>query len=470
VCSQELLAQVDIKRTPTGFNLLTRDQDARIGRRAALELERQSRLLINARTENLLTSLVGLLAANVRAPDVAFTVRTLDVAEPLAIGLPGGPIYLTRGLLLLLRSEGEVAGVIAHEMAHIVLRHGTEQATRDHLDHAGIGALGGLGVERLVTILEASAPGAPLVTFSTHAEYEADALGAEWLASAGYEPAVLATAVGALRREAARRPSRLQTMVRNHPLAPDRERRIRNLATVLGQGGALEIVGGYSAVRARLSGGRIPDAGVTRVESNGTIDRRPAAARPVTTRPSSAFMLGVVADRSMTIGHPVNWNVLPSTGSAFGAAPAGGVIDDHGMPLLLHGAVFNLYAPFEDEVERWNNSVRRHYAPFADRTHARGALEDATDDVVRQVVRSNPWLNAAPGSARAETAGGDRSYSVSLRGRSPITNAPERVTVITRSLVDGRIVFLACVAPSKVQAEVEVACRRMANSVRSILE
>jgi hypothetical protein len=147
--------------------------------------------------------------------------------------------------------------------------------------------------------------------------------------------------------------------------------------------------------------------------------------------------------------------------------PSGGVVEtEDGAPSLLQGMVVNHYQPFEGDVERWNRSLERNYAPFEDRSRPRGILEDATDDLVRQIIDANSWLKAPAGSARSQQVDGMRGYSVRLRGRSPVTGEMERVTVYTRALPDDHVVYLACVAGGRAASSVERACTRMLQSLR----
>ena len=148
-------------------------------------------------------------------------------------------------------------------------------------------------------------------------------------------------------------------------------------------------------------------------------------------------------------------------------APAEALFDrEDGAPNLVEGLIVNHYAPFEDDVERWNNSLTRHYAPFADRSRPRGPLEDATDDLVRQILDANNWLTAPTGSARSELVDGVKGYSIRLRGRSPLTGQTERVTVYTRMLPDDQVIYMACIAAGKNASSVERACTRMVQSMR----
>jgi hypothetical protein len=126
--------------------------------------------------------------------------------------------------------------------------------------------------------------------------------------------------------------------------------------------------------------------------------------------PSPRFVRFNHPDAFLAIDHPANWDAL-SSGFAVSFAPPGGVVEtNNGQPILLNGLIVNYYAPFESEVERWNNSLTRHYAPFEDRTRQRGILEDATDDLTRQILNANSYLNAATGSARSELVDGSRGY------------------------------------------------------------
>jgi hypothetical protein len=200
--------------------------------------------------------------------------------------------------------------------------------------------------------------------------------------------------------------------------------------------------------------------------SAGTVELRTTPQALEVPAPSAQFTRFSSPDALVAIDHPSNWDAFQS-GTAVSFAPAGGVLDrEDGAPNLLQGLIVNHYAPFEDDVERWNNSLTRHFAPFEDRSRPRGALEDATDDLISQILNVNTWLSAPTGSARPETAEGFRGYSVRLSGRSPVTGETERVTVYTRMLPDEHVIYLACIATGRSATSVERACTRMVQSMR----
>jgi hypothetical protein len=460
-------AQVAIKRGPAGFNLFSVQQDIEIGSRAAVEIGRQVTLVTSPRTTHFLGNVTAVVAQASRAK-FPIQVRAINSGDVNLLVLPGGQIFVTRGLLSHAKSEAEVAAVLAHAMAHVVLRHGTARTSRAYLSKAGLSALGRLGksgsVEGIVNTVGGFGMNAAFLAFARSDEYEADALGAEFLSSAGYDPVTMATVFATLRREKARLPG-IQRFHAAHPPAADREIRIRNLCNVLRHGRA-EIVGGFNRIRWHGAATSAAAAAPEVKTSTGTVEIRTTVAIPDIPAPSPEFTRFTDPDAVVTIDHPSNWDTYQS-GAAMSFVPAGGVVErEDGAPSLVQGVIVNQYEPFEDDVERWNNSMTRHYAPFQDRSRPRGALEDATDDLVRQIMSASTWLTAPPRSARAEVVDGLRGYSVRLSGRSPITGKTERVTLYTRALPDDHIIYMACVAAGRAVSSVERACNRMVQSLR----
>jgi hypothetical protein len=121
----------------------------------------------------------------------------------------------------------------------------------------------------------------------------------------------------------------------------------------------------------------------------------------------------------------------------------------NGQQAMLYGVIVNHYAPFEGETDRQRASREHNYTPFEDTDRRRGSLEDATDDLVRQILRSNSYLRAENRSARREQIDGASAYSVVLSGRSPVTGEEERVTVFTRSLSDDHVIYALFIVPGR---------------------
>lgn len=464
--------QTPTKRSQPAFNLFSVEQDVEIGRQAAAEAEKQLPLFNDATVNRYLNRIVQRLAAQAPGADYPYQIKAVNAAEINAFALPGGPMYVNRGLIAAARNEAELAGVLAHEMSHVALRHGTNQSSKAYLGQAGLSILGGLLGQKSSTSQIVNAVGgfglnAAFLKFSRDDESQADATGAEIMARAGYDPAAMADFFAVLREQQGRDPSKLERFFSSHPAPANREARIRQLATTLGPVRTQE-VGGFATIQSRAGSTAVASA-ETRwppTTSAGSVE----PTQPVQVRvpaPSSRFVRFEQPNGFFTIEHPDNWRASGSTpGFAVSIAPDGGVTDvPNGQPTMVYGVIVNHYAPFDGETERRSQSLQRNYAPFEDRTSARGTLEDATDDLVRQILRTNSYLRAEAGSARADQIDGAPAYSVILTGRSPTTGEDERVTAYTRGLPDGHVIYALCIAPSRVYATLDRTCTRMVRTL-----
>ena len=453
-----LVAQAATSPATAGFNLFSVQQDVEIGRQSAVEAERQLPMLKNGNVDRYLNKIISKLAAQAPGARYPYAIKAVNDPAINAFSLPGGPMYVNRGLFEAARSEAELAGVLAHEMAHVALRHGTHQASKAYLGQAGLGILGGLlgknggNTTQIVNAVGGLGLNAVFLKFSRDAEYQADQVGAEIMAGAGYNPVAMADFFGLLRSEQGRDPGKVERFFSDHPPSGDREARIR------GQAGTLQLarsqdVGGFDRMRAdlrRLSPAssrvaQLPEEPRNQAggnQGNGQYDVR-------VDQPSTRFQRFEQRNGYFTIEHPDNWRAYASdSGYAVSMAPDGGVVDTgNGQQAMLYGVIVNHYAPFEGETQRQQDSRQRNYAPFEDADVWRGSLADATDDLVRQIIRSNSYLRAQDGQARREQIAGAPSFSVELSGRSPVTGQDERVTVVTRGLADGHVIYALCIVP-----------------------
>jgi len=181
--------------------------------------------------------------------------------------------------------------------------------------------------------------------------------------------------------------------------------------------------------------------------------------------PSSRLLRFEHSSGFFTIEYPDNWNAYPS-GLAVSLAPEGGVITrSDGRQVLLYGVIVNHYAPFAGAADRWSTSLQRSYVPFEDRTRPRSTLEDATDDLVSTILSSNSYLSAEAGPARAERIDAAPGFSVLLSGLSPVTGEEERVTVYTRGLPDGHVLYALFTVPGREYNAMQPTFARMLRSL-----
>ena len=467
-------AQVSIKRSPSGFNLFSVQQDVDLGRQSAAEVEKQVPVLNDSRTNTYLTRIITRLAAQAPGTKYPYTIKAVNSTEINAFALPGGPMYVNRGLVTTARNEAELAGVLAHEMSHVILRHGTEQASKAYLGKAGLSLLGGLVGKRgstssqIVQAVGGFGLNAAFLKFSRADELEADALGAELMSKAGYDPLAMATMFATLETEQGRDPSKLERFFSSHPPPADRQARIRTLATSLG-GGSLQVVGGFPAIQSRLGG--VTASAVTSqptyTTSPGTVEIPTETATINVPMPSSTFARFRHGAGFFTVDYPNNWRTY-QTGFAVSLAPEGGVVElSNGQPNLLFGAIVNHYAPFAGADDRWSSSLQRNYTPFEDRVNQpRSFLEDATDDLVRTLTSANNYLSVLSGSVRQEVIDGAQGYSVLMTGRSPVTGEDERAMLYTRGLPDNHVIYMICIAPARYSSTMDQTCSRMMRTLQ----
>ncbi|HKX28105.1 MAG TPA: M48 family metallopeptidase [Blastocatellia bacterium] len=205
------------------INFYSLEKEVALGRQLAAEVERSSKLVSDPKLLEFVNRLTQNIVINsdVKVP---VTVKVIDSSEVNAFALPGGFLYVNRGLIEAADNEAELAGVIAHETAHIAARHGVEQASKGDLFSWAslplifLGGAGGLIVNQVAGIA------VPLgfLKFSRGAEKEADRLAAQYLWKTGYDPQALITFFEKLQAQEKKDPGRLQKIFRTHPMNKDR--------------------------------------------------------------------------------------------------------------------------------------------------------------------------------------------------------------------------------------------------------
>lgn len=468
-----LSAQTTARAIQPGFNLFSVNQDVEIGRSSAIEADKQLRLLNDPATTRYVTRVIQRLAAVAPGAKYPYTIKVVNAPEINAFALPGGPMYVNRGLIVAARSEAELAGVLAHEMAHVALRHGTNQASTAYLAKGGVSILGNLlgkgqgNASAIVNTIGGLGLNTAFLSFGRTAEYQADATGADIMARAGYSPKAMADFFEVLRAEQGRDPSKVEQFFSDHPGATERATRIRQLASTATVRSTPE-VGGFAALRAALGQGTVavataPPAG----RLSPTPDEPTAYDRGTTVQvapPSTRLVRYLQPGGFLTLNHPANWQVVPNSGgTALVVAPAGGIVQtSDGQQRLLYGVILNHYAPFASGSV--TGTVNR-YAPFEDGSSAPRGLNEATDDLVNTIIRANPYLRAEVGSARGETISGAPGYSVLLSGTSPVTGEAEQATLFTRGLPDGHVVYALAIVPASSSTDMDRALVKMMRSL-----
>ncbi|MFN7994144.1 MAG: M48 family metallopeptidase [Bryobacteraceae bacterium] len=207
-----------------GVNFYSLEKEIGLGKQLAQEVERQAKIV----DDPVIAEYVNRVGQNlVRNSDakVPFTIKVLDSEEVNAFALPGGFFFVNSGLILKAESESELAGVMAHEIAHVAARHGTRQATRGQLAQiATIPLMIFSGGWTGYAIYQAASVAIPLgfLTFSRAFEREADFLGLQYLYKAGYDPTSFVDFFEKIQTLEKRKPGTISKVFSTHPMTDDR--------------------------------------------------------------------------------------------------------------------------------------------------------------------------------------------------------------------------------------------------------
>jgi len=152
-----------------------------------------------------------------------------------------GFTYVNRGAITSARTEGELAGVLAHEISHVALRHGTNQATKAYMTQAGLGVLGGIlgrgkpeSTAQIINIIGGLGMNAVFLKYSRDAETQADIVGAQIMARAGYDPMEMANFFELLRKESGNQGGGAAQFFSDHPAPANRQARIQQEVKLIG--------------------------------------------------------------------------------------------------------------------------------------------------------------------------------------------------------------------------------------------
>ena len=440
------LAQTQIKYHSNKYSI---QDDVQLGRRAAQEVEQQYPLMRDGQVQGYVESvgrrLVNAIPSQFQHSEFQYNFRVVNARDINAFALPGGPMFVNRGMIEAARSEGEMAGVMAHEISHVALRHGTAQATKGQkygllAGIAGIAGtiLGGPGVGQL-----AQAPFAVyLLKFSREYETEADVLGAQIMAGAGYDPRDLANMFRTIEQQGGGGGGFLS----DHPSPSDRYARINREAQMLRVNAGARDSREFQSIQQRLRGyGRAPS--MQEIAQSG--QRYPQGEntgnypsnRPIgrVEYPSTRYQNYSIFNGGVEVSVPSNWRQLNS-GNAVWFAPDGGYGQYNGQAVFTHGASFGVA-----------------------QTNSRG-LQRATDELLNSLAQGGNNLRASGGYQRT-TLDGRTALLSNLTNINEATGRSENVRLITTQLRDGQILYMIAVVPQG-ERNFEPAFNNMFRSVR----
>jgi len=211
------------------FNLYNEDQEVAMGRQADPAIVAQYGLYGSEELSAYIDQLGQDVARTSQRPQLEYTFRVLDSPVINAFALPGGWVYMTRGILAHFNSEDELVGVLGHEVGHVVARHGVEQMSRSALAGAGVQLLQSVNVPVLSDVAGTSVA-LMFLKFSRSQESESDGLGVEYSTRLGYDAHRMAAFFTTLQRQSeASGGSGLPGFLSTHPDPGDREAEVNRL-------------------------------------------------------------------------------------------------------------------------------------------------------------------------------------------------------------------------------------------------
>lgn len=414
VLAWPLLAEAKRTSLKPGMNFFSPEQDIQLGGEAAAEAEKQLPLLNDARVDAYLNRLGKRLAAQAPGYDYPYQFKAVNAEAINAFALPGGFLYINRGTIEAAENEAQLAAVVAHEISHVALRHGTNQASKALLVRAPLmvlggvfsgGATGGL-TETLIGLGVQVGFTSLFLKYSRTAENQADLMGTQILFDAGYEPQAMARFFEKLEQES--KGGRSIEFFSSHPSPKNRVKNVEREIEKLGSKRNLRRDSeDFQAMRSYLQGLPPPP-------KSGQPSGRPEG-------PSGRFRDYRAQDFALV--YPDNWR-LYEEGVGVVIAPDGGVIAaSGGANAIAYGVIANVLEP-EDP-------------------HA--SLQEATEGLLHSIRQANPDLREI--SRQPVRVNRQRGLSLYLRGPSPL-GGDELDWLVTVKRPQG-LFYLVFIAPEK---------------------
>ena len=433
-----LVAQTEIKLAK---NKYTPEQDVKLGLEAAAEVRKQYPVINDGPIQKYLTTLGDRLVAV--APPILnnkvykYSFTPVNLKEINAFALPGGPMFVHRGMIDAAAGEGEVVGVMAHELAHVLLRHGTANATKAQNPWLQVGQIAGqLGgamvggsLGGMISDGSQFGLGALLLRYSRDFEKQADLLGVRMMADAGYDPRDLGHMFETIAKESGG--SRDPQWLSSHPDPGNRTAYINKEAQSLKIAQKADTTG-FKQAQTRLAGmapamtmaemakrggsGNSGNAANTGGAGNAAAPNVGTPGQPV---PAPSAQFKEISGGIFVATVPSNWTAMQTEGS-IKVVPQNGYGDYKGQTIFTHGIEFGV-------------------AKASSRD-----LKEATATWLKAIAQGNPELKMAAQEQYIKMSG-RTALAVPLLNPSPL-GGNERIFVYTTFLADGNLFYYLTIA------------------------
>lgn len=433
------------------WNLFSRDKDVELGKQYSAEVSKQLPLL--PESDPLTRYIEGLgqqLVAVAPAPRYPFTFHVVNQKEINAFALPGGPIYINVGTIQAADNESEIAGVMGHEMGHVIMRHSTAAASKELFARFGLSVFGMLfGQGAGGSALEGAANfgvGSYFLKNSRTAESQADMIGTDLMYDAGYDPHQMAAFFEKLEKEDKAGNSSVAQFFSDHPNPGNRAEAVsREVATLAPKP--------YRADSNEFASVKHEAAGMKPLTAKqiAEMQNQKSAPSPTMGQPPSAEVMPNGSFKTLNHSafqmiYPANWEISGDESSAVTIAPRAGLTGD----AIAYGVLINGFRP--------------------ETNGASATLDDATHQLLNSLHQSSPDLRVI-GQDEDIRLNGQPAKSVNLTGNSPIQGADgrpllERDRLISCLRSDGTLFYVIFVSPDNASRQLAPTFDKMQNSLR----
>jgi Zn-dependent protease with chaperone function len=410
-----------------GFNMFSAQEEVQAGQQAAADVKKQLPVLPDSDPVTKYVQGLGQqLAAHAPGEKWPYSFHVVNQKEINAFALPGGPIFVNLGTIQAADNEAQLAGVMAHEISHVVQRHGTRAASKQMAAQLPLAILGGVmgrgALSQMAQLGISFGVGSYFLKNSRKAESEADLLGSDIMYDTGFDPHQMAVFFAKLQDEEGGG-SRGPQFLSDHPDPGNRSQAVsREVATLPRKSGYRSDSAEFRDVKQRVSNMKPLTAQQIAVQQKQSSTAVPAVADVTPSGGNRTF-----SHNEYQISYPENWQVFGDQSSSVTIAPRSGVSQD----AVAYGVMISGYQPEDSNA----------------------SLDQATHDLLASLRQSNPDLRAI-GHDENIRVNGVAGKSIDLIGTSPIKNQnggalQERDWLVTVKRRDGSLLYLVFIAPDR---------------------
>ena len=414
-----------------GTNIFSPQQDIDLGREVAKDAERQLELINNGNANTYISALGQRLASKVPNENkFPFYFKIVNDRSINAFALPGGPVYVHRGAIEAADNEAQLAGVMGHEMGHVILRHGTNQATKAQVGQGALGILGAVlgngAAGQIAAVGGGFLANSVLLKYSRDAESQADLIGTQVLYDLGYDPKAMAEFFDKLAKE--HKGTKTEEFFSNHPIPENRVTKVNAEIKKLGPVPPTPRTDSpdFQEVKRIMLSLPEPAKRDTKVAPPGN-SKAPAAPSARTIEFNS---------NGVRLRHPDNWKSSVQ-GTHATIAPDDGIINGN----LAYGMIVDVFQP-----------------------QSAADLDQATAQLLNQLKQGNAGMQTT--RSRVQTKlDGRPALLAELSNDSPI-GGKETDVVITVLRSSNEMMYFVMVAPAKDFPQYRNAFNQVLDSVR----